>query len=189
MKFKYIKAAVMLLALAVSGSGWAQNMKDVGNSIVAKYEQQDYAGALAELQPLANQGDMWAQSVLALHYIVYEDKPDFAQAAIWFGKAAEQGDASSQYMLGNLYEAGEGVEQDYSQAFKWYMKAAEQEYVKAFNELGRMYEYGLGVEQSAEGAFKFYSEAVMRGNEDAKKGLDRILGAMGFSIPNEETTK
>jgi len=45
----------MLLALTVSGSGWAQNMNDVKNSIVTKYKQQDYAGALAELQPLANQ--------------------------------------------------------------------------------------------------------------------------------------
>jgi len=143
----------MLLALTVSGSGWAQNMEDVGNSIVAKYEQHDYAGALAELQPLANQGDTWAQSMLALHYIIYEDKPDYVQAAIWFRKAAEQGDASSQYMLGMLYEQGEG----------------------------------LGVEQSAEGAFKFYSEAIARGNNDAKKGLDRILRAMGFSVPNEET--
>ena len=37
-----------------------------------------------------------------------------AEAAKWFEKAAELGDANSQYMLGYLYEDGNGVKQDYA---------------------------------------------------------------------------
>jgi len=40
-------------------------------------------------------------------------------------KAAQQGDAPSQFTLGLFYEIGIGVPQDYNQAVKWYTKAAE----------------------------------------------------------------
>ena len=51
---------------------------------------------------------------------------DNAQAALWWRKAAEQGDMNAQYALGSLYRYGQGVTQDYAQAAQWYLKAAEQ---------------------------------------------------------------
>ena len=44
---------------------------------------------------------------------------DDAQAATWFRKAAEQGDAGAQYNLGGLYFWGRGVPQDYAEAYFW----------------------------------------------------------------------
>jgi hypothetical protein len=44
---------------------------------------------------------------------------DFAQAAAWFRKAAEQGDADAQYSLGGLYYIGQGVPQDWAEAYYW----------------------------------------------------------------------
>ncbi len=48
---------------------------------------------------------------------------------------AEQGDASAQFSLGEMYEIGsdffEGVPQDYKEAVKWYREAAEQGYASA----------------------------------------------------------
>jgi len=44
---------------------------------------------------------------------------DYALAAFWYRKAAEQGDASAQNSLASLYEAGQGVPQDYSEAYFW----------------------------------------------------------------------
>jgi hypothetical protein len=41
---------------------------------------------------------------------------DYAQAAIWYRKAAEQGLALAQSNLGVLYEEGRGVPKDYAQA-------------------------------------------------------------------------
>lgn len=41
-------------------------------------------------------------------------------------KAAEQGHADTQYMLGVMYQNGYGVKQDYAEARKWFNKAAEQ---------------------------------------------------------------
>ena len=51
---------------------------------------------------------------------------DYTEAAKWFRKAAEQGDAVAQYTLGIMYSEGEGVSQDYKKAVKWFRKAAEQ---------------------------------------------------------------
>lgn len=55
---------------------------------------------------------------------------NYQQAASWYRKAAEQGDATAQRLLGFLYEEGQGVAQDYSQAMTWYRKAAEQDDTK-----------------------------------------------------------
>jgi len=127
--------------------------------------------------------------MLAMFYMNaegYNGKQDFAKAAIWFRKAAEQNSALAQCMLGRLYEDGNGVKQDYAEAINWYRKAAEQENDKALNALGLMYESGLGVEQSYEAAFKWYGEAAIRGNAGGLKNFDRMLDMMGFS-PNTTT--
>lgn len=51
---------------------------------------------------------------------------DYAQAAFWYRKAAEQGDAGAQYKLGVLYCYGLGVPQDHAQAAAWFRNATEQ---------------------------------------------------------------
>jgi tetratricopeptide (TPR) repeat protein len=53
-------------------------------------------------------------------------KQDYAQAYIWFRKAAEQGNASAQYCLGVLYSNGDGIDRDEVEAAAWLRKAAEQ---------------------------------------------------------------
>ena len=49
---------------------------------------------------------------------------DYAEAARWFRRAAEQGDADAQFNLGLMYEFGHGVSQGLVQAHKWYNLAA-----------------------------------------------------------------
>ena len=73
---------------------------------------------------------------------------DYTQAVNWYRKAADQGLATAQENLGDLYFLGKGVTQDYSKAVYWYLKAAEQGYGKAQYNLGNMYHYGRGVTQS-----------------------------------------
>ena len=47
-------------------------------------------------------------------------KPNFAGAAEWLLRAANQGHVVAQVYLGNFYRDGKGVKQDYVEAFKWY---------------------------------------------------------------------
>ena len=56
---------------------------------------------------------------------------DYATALQEWRPLAEQGYASAQYNLGQMYTNGEGVPQDYTEAVKWYRLAAEQGYADA----------------------------------------------------------
>ncbi|WP_302616346.1 tetratricopeptide repeat protein, partial [uncultured Muribaculum sp.] len=69
----------------------------------------------------------------------------YTDAAYWYRKAAEQGEASAQCYLGIMYSYGRGVTQSYTDALYWYRKAAKQGYATAQNNLGYMYLNGKGV--------------------------------------------
>ena len=53
-------------------------------------------------------------------------KEDYKKAVEWYQKAAAQGEAEAQCMLGLCYEVGQGVTKDYKKAVEWYQKAAAQ---------------------------------------------------------------
>ena len=58
----------------------------------AAFERGDYEAALGEFRPLAAAGDARAQYYLGLIYYHGEGvKQDYAEAADWFHKAAQQG--------------------------------------------------------------------------------------------------
>ena len=69
---------------------------------------------------------------------------DYAQAAAWYHKAAAQGDANAEGMLGGMYLNGHGVPQDEVQAAAWLRKAAAQGLALAQIALGEMYVKGQG---------------------------------------------
>jgi TPR repeat protein len=49
---------------------------------------------------------------------------DEAEAARWFSKAAEAGQPTAQFMLGQWYRDGRGgIQQDYVTAYKWFALA------------------------------------------------------------------
>ena len=72
---------------------------------------------------------------------------------------AEQGNASAQFNLGNMYANGQGVKQDDFEAVKWFRQAAEQGYTDAQFNLGVMYAKGQGVKQDDVEAVKWYRKA------------------------------
>src|SRR4051812_21737533 len=63
---------------------------------------------------------------------------DEKEAAHWYEKASQQGDAAAQYSLGWMYEAGRGVSKDEAAASEWYRQAAEQGLAEAQCQLGLM---------------------------------------------------
>ena len=85
----------------------------------------DYATALREWRPLAEQGDARAQFDLGLLYENGDGIPrDYAKAHQWYEKSAAQGGAKAQFYLGMQCAFGEGVLLDLVQAHMWYSLAA-----------------------------------------------------------------
>ncbi len=112
--------ALLLLGAAEAGSADLQKGKYA-------YDTGDYAAALREWRPLAEQGHAKAQVNLGFMYHSGEGvAEDDAQAVEWTRKAAEQGHADAQFNLALAYDEGEGVAEDDAQAVEWYRKAAEQ---------------------------------------------------------------
>ncbi len=72
---------------------------------------------------------------------------DYRQAAVWYGKAAAQGNIPAQIHLADLYRDGRGVARDMAQAAAWYRKAAELGDPGAQGTLGILYSVGMGVPQ------------------------------------------
>jgi TPR repeat protein len=56
---------------------------------------------------------------------------DSSEAVHWYRRAAEQGDPIAQYVLGVMYQTGDGVPQDYVQAYAWLDLAARQDLEQA----------------------------------------------------------
>ncbi len=94
------------------------------------------------------EGDANAQNRLGFIYAEGQVvDQNYAEAARWFRRAAEQGHAESQYNLGLLYGNGQGVPYDYGTAARWTRLAAEQGDALAQYNLGVLYHNGEGVPQ------------------------------------------
>jgi len=103
---------------------------------------------------------------------------DYRQAAAWYRKAADQGNASAQNNLGVKYFNGQGVQQDYKEAALWYLKAAEQGNATAQGNLGLMYSKGQGVPYDLVLAHKWLNLAAGAGDSNAVEGKRIIEASM-----------
>ena len=133
------------------------------------YQNGDYATALSELKPLANQGYDRAQFRLGWIYDMgYGVPEDDKHAVKWYTLAAEQGHDGAQFNLGWMYFYGEGVPEKMNQRFpialKWYTLAAEQGHDGAQNNLAYMYANGLSGTFDYKTAVKWYTLAAEQGN-------------------------
>ena len=92
------------------------------------------------------------------------NRAEYEATAKELRKSAEEGDASAQFRLGQLYDEGTGVSQDYGQAKEWFEKAAKQGHVGAQVNLGTLYLQGEGAPRSAQMALFWLSRAAEQGH-------------------------
>lgn len=89
------------------------------------------------------------------------------EAFLAFQRAAKLGNPQAQVNLGNLYDAGEGVEQDRRRAAYWYKRAIKNEVPEAA--------YNLAVSYKQQGKIKWaqfwFKRASEMGDEDAMEQL------------------
>ncbi|MBH0203604.1 MAG: sel1 repeat family protein [Nitrospira sp.] len=143
------------------------------------HDREDYATALREWQPLAEQGDAPAQYHLGMLYHKGRGVPqDDGQARKWYAKAAAQGQAKAQFSLGTLYFNGEGGSKDYQQALRWFRLAANQGEALAQTKLAIMYDDGNGVPKDKVQAYKWLSLAATNGDKPAPMLLNLLVKEM-----------
>tara|TARA_R100000541_G_scaffold1150_3_gene5151 strand:+ start:1426 stop:2046 length:621 start_codon:yes stop_codon:yes gene_type:complete len=168
----------LILATVLSLAFTQVTAQDYNKGLEA-YNAMDYATALKEWKPLAEQGNADAQYNLGLMYNEGEGVlQDYAEAVKWYRLSAEQGVAYAQFNLGRIYWNGIGVLQDYAEAVKWYRLSAKQGYVGAHFSLGVMYEFGHGVLQDNVTAHMWYNIASANGGENAGGYRDKRADLM-----------
>ena len=151
------------------------------------FDRGDYATALKELHPLAEEGDRGAQALLGY---IYENGskhgvPRNPHAAYkWYRLAAEQGDAQSQVALGRMYWEGRDIQQDYGAALRMYEMAAAQGASAGQSGLGTMFMNGYGVDKDYGVARKWYQLAADQGNGFAQLQLGHIYYE-GTGVPQD----
>ena len=115
--------ALCLVAVALAT---APAFSDFKNGVYT-VENRDYetAFSVADLQPLAEQGDADAQFYLGGLYVNGSGVlQDYKEAMKWWKLSAQQRHAQAQNGLGWMYARGRGVPQDYVRAHMWLNLAA-----------------------------------------------------------------
>ncbi len=170
-----IKVALFALALVLAAPVAAQDFE----AGLEAAQRGDYAAALREWRPLAEQGHATAQYNLgSMYFEGWGVKENDAEAVKWYRKAAEQGHVNAELKLGDMYRQGVGVPQDFAKAAKWYRKAAEQGHATAQLVLGVMYVKGQGVAQDDVQAHMWWSLAANQGNAAAISNRNIVAGKM-----------
>lgn len=94
---------------------------------------------------------------------------DYKKALEVWTELAEQGDASAQINLANMYAKGLGTKKDRTQAMKWLEKAADQGDQEAMFDLGKLYGTQHGeIKADHELSMGWYKKAAEQGYAKAQ---------------------
>ncbi|MBV1786864.1 sel1 repeat family protein [Marinobacterium sp. D7] len=138
----------------------------------------NFSAARAACTTPAEKGDPRAQYNMAL---IARSLTQYDEALNWAHLAAKHS-AEARYLLGQLYEAGQGVEEDEINALTWYRDAAEQGNASAQYRVGRFLYEGRGVEQNLGAAMGWYERAAAQGQAEAQLALGDML-LQGEGVP------
>src|SRR6516225_9044929 len=95
-EFMFLVSAIVLSAGLSAGADLASAKHD--------YQEKNYAAALKESTPLAEEGNADAQVLLGRMYMMGQGvNQDRDRALKWFKPAAVQGNADAEFFLGSMY--------------------------------------------------------------------------------------
>jgi len=135
------------------------------------------AESFGSLLARAEAGDAEAQNEVGVRY---EDgngvERNYALAAEWYRKSAEQECALGEYNLSTAYFYGRGVETNLVAAFEWMKKSADHDFPLAWFALGTFYEEGTGVEKDGAEALRWYRKAAESDHGQARAFAQNSVG-------------
>ena len=100
----------------------------------------------------------------------------YGGAMRWYEREAEAGSPSASFLLGLLYERGEGPrDRDPEQAFRWFLQAARLGHPQAQYKVGTAFQFGSGTAVDRDGALLWYRRAARQGIVEAAFNLAHML--------------
>jgi len=115
------RVAPLLLAAALAAPAASADFE----AGLAAADRGEFAEAMSQWLPLAEQGYASAQYNVALLYRNgWGTAQDLGEAIMWYWAAASQGEVGAQYDLAGMYAAGEGMPATPVEAWAWFDVAA-----------------------------------------------------------------
>lgn len=132
---------LVVLILGIANTAAADQLGDAATA----FQTMDYATAVAFWRPLAERGNSKAEIGLGKLYDSGFGVPkDPAQATVWFLKAANQGDAEGECIVGERYVQGAGgLFRDISQGLALMRNAVGHGSAYCAGQIGELYRNGL----------------------------------------------
>jgi TPR repeat protein len=109
---------------------------------------------------------------------------DLEQARFWYTRAAEQGFAHSEWMLGRIYVEGIGVAPNREEGLKWLSKSLAQGHSPTMMTLAAMYTDRNGIPQDPQLVFDLHRAAAQQGNHYSEFELGRFYRAGYLGAPD-----
>ena len=163
-----IRTALFVIFLTSSAVAFSASLEKG----LAAYSQGDYETALANCQPLAEEGNVDAMFCVGQMYANGFGVPmDDAMAMQWYGLAAGEGHPEALYRLALMHANGWGVPMNDVPAAGYYRLSAGFGYIPAQSAMGYCYKHGAGVEKDLVKAYMWF--AVAAHNEDLTAAAER----------------
>jgi uncharacterized protein len=159
---------LLVLSLAVLSAACMKDPDKEFSDGMDAYGREQYELAFKKWKPLAEDGNVAAQTNIGVMY--YQGvgvTQDYKEAVKWYKMAAAQGYAEAEYNLGVTFAEGKGSRQDYREAKVWYEAAAKQGYSAAQLMLAEMYYRGQGIAADYDQARNWYRQAAIGGSPAA----------------------
>lgn len=107
----------------------------------------------------------------------------YAQAKVYWSKAAKNGHAEANYALGKLYEDGQGVTQSFNTAFGHYTQAGFKNHIPATYKVATYHYEGKSIAKSHSLAAIWFEKAADNGHADAQYHMGKMYD-LGQGLPN-----
>jgi len=184
------------------GLSWIQKAADAGNAqawyvLGVVYSngvgvELDMPKSIEYYRNGAEAGDADCQVAMGMIYQAGEKIPggvatDNAEAAKWYGMAADQGQLEGIYHLATMNARGLGIEKNEKEGAELYRKGAELGSADCVMALGRCYLQGIGVEVDSVMAYALFS-ASLDGIEypQQKEALTAKRDELGKALTEEQ---
>lgn len=142
--FPIVAAGLRCLGVLVLSWGLSTPLAQAGpqqdtEDAEKEFARGDLVASITLWRKAAQQGYAPAQVRLA---DILDKAEEDAEAAEWYRKAADQGNADGEFGLGQMYLKGEGVQKDLEQARTLILRAAEKNHQGAMMLMMESYQYG-----------------------------------------------
>lgn len=180
----------LIAALVLIGTGAAAGPLEDG---IAAYNRGDPKTALKLWQPLAEAGNPDAQVNIGVLHANGEGVPQsYAEALIWYRKAADLGDVFALNNLGLMYMRGQGITASDRMAVQLYRQAADKNFAPAQFNLATMYAQGRGIEKDKAEAYKWLTLAMAAyepGDENKRDDAEDLRADLAKDMTPLETAE